>query len=601
MNKFDQYISVPQNYIAEEILIGILLIYPNIAKDIKLLVWIEIFFIESNKIIYSKLISNSYTNFIDLFYDLESRKVLKEIGGINKITSVMKKSQIFVSSNKLNNYLIEVIKIIKRHYSRRLIIQLGYNVIKLGNKIELDEKYIHKKILLYFNNIEGKIVKNELKDTISIKELVSNKLLNIKYQKAYFNQNELKDIIKSGFPNIDKIIKKLPKGNLIIIAGRPSIGKTTFAINIAHNCFFNDRINLLIFSLEMSSSEIFHKFMSISSKIQINNELTKDNLRNKWHKISKICHKFIQNNMYVNEENNIDIEQLQSIAYNLKKKDDQIQLIVIDYLQLIEVNSQKHLTSNRSQEIGYITRKLKLLSQKLEIPIITISQLNRNIESRSDKEPMLSDLKESGCVGTTDSINVIVSTNQRLGTQVKSLTKYNKRIYLKSTHNNKSVNKEKFFVLAKTKSISISNKYLFKLVKKIRSLKLTFSHKNLNKNTWVTVNQISQYIKTNTFPMKTSLERKYIQKIKFTSYLKSYDVSKYNYPNIICKMNLIHNSIEQDADIIIILYEMQHLKYDQETIAKKIIDLKISKNRNGQTGYCKLLFEPHANTFKDLD
>ena len=320
MNKFHQYRSIPQNYIAEEILIGILLIYPKIIKEIKFFVWKDIFFIESNQIIYSKLINNSYTNFISIFYDLESEKILKQVGGTNKITSIMKKSQIFISSSTINNYLEQIIKILKRHYSKRLIIQLGYNIIKIGNTINLNETYLHKKILTYFNNIENKIIGNRAENIINIKDLISNQLLSIKFQKTYFNQNQRNNIIQSGFSELDRIIKGLPKGNLIIIAGRPSAGKTSLAVNIAYNCFFNEKVNLLIFSLEMSSQEIFQKFISISSEITIDTDLSKNIIENKWKRISKICHKLVKNNIYINEKNDINIDQLQSIAYNLKKK-----------------------------------------------------------------------------------------------------------------------------------------------------------------------------------------------------------------------------------------------------------------------------------------
>lgn len=320
MHNFHQYKSIPQNYIAEEILIGILLIYPQNIREIKLFVWKDIFFIESHQIIYSKLTNRNYDTFIRIIYDLHSEGILKELGGIKRITTIMKKSQAFICSNRINNYLEQIIKIIKQHYSQRLTIQLGYNIIKLGSTANLNEFYLQNKILLYFSNIENKITNKNTQDLMNMKDLVSDQLLNIKYQKTYLNSSLIENVVKSGFLELDNIIEGLPKGNLIILAGRPSIGKTSLAINIAYNCFFNEKVNLLIFSLEMSSKEIFHKFISIGSEIQINRDLKKNIIQEQWNKVSKICHKLIENNIYVNEENNIDIGQIELIAHNLKKK-----------------------------------------------------------------------------------------------------------------------------------------------------------------------------------------------------------------------------------------------------------------------------------------
>lgn len=320
MNDFRKYRSLPQNYVAEEVLLGILLIYPSIIKEIKNLVWKEIFFIESNQIIYSKLVNNNRTNFVSIFYELESEAILEPSGGIRKITNIMKKSQIFICSRKLDNYLEQIIKIVKNHYFKRLIIQLGYNIVRVGNTINIDEKYLYVKILSYFNKMEDSKRKNKTEHITSIRDLISDELLNIKYQKTYYKRELKNNIVQSGFSQIDNIIKGLPQGNLIIIAGRPSIGKTSLAINIAYHCFFYDKINLIIFSLEMSSDEIFQKFMSISSKVKTNIDLTQNVINEKWNRISKIYNEFINNNIYINEENNIDIDEIHALAYHLKKK-----------------------------------------------------------------------------------------------------------------------------------------------------------------------------------------------------------------------------------------------------------------------------------------
>ena len=213
---------------------------------------------------------------------------------------------------------------------------------------------------------------------------------------------------------------------------------------------------------------------------------------------------------------------------------------------------------------------------------------------------MLSDLKESGCISVKNNINII-----NIKTQAISLTENNAVKYIDYIYNKKNTqhNNQQVLSLPKQRNlVSIKNKYLFNIIKTLGSLKITFNHKSLNKNTWITTSQIGQNIKTNIFINKKKylVQQKYTKEIIFTSYSRSYDINKHNYYNIICEMNIIHNSIEQDADIIIILYEMQNTKYNYSNSTERIIDLKISKNRNGQTGYCQLLFEPNTNIFKNV-
>lgn len=322
MNKLYKHKFLPQNYIAEETLIGIILIYPNILNTIKNIIDAEYFFLERNKILYLNLINTTDTceqNIIKLIYTLESQKLLYHVGGIKKITQMMKQGQIFICSYKVYNYIEHLIKLLQNSYLRRLIIQFGYNLIKTGNIDSIDNKQIYKKTTSYISYIEKQITRNSTKQILNIKDLVSQKLIKIKHQTTYSNKQATNVNIKSGFTILDEIIYGLPTSNLIIIAGRPSIGKTSLAINIAYNTFFNQKINLLIFSLEMTSDEIFNKFLCIGSQININTETIKNLDTEQWSKINKICSKLLLNNIYINDHSNIDIQNIENTAKSVKK------------------------------------------------------------------------------------------------------------------------------------------------------------------------------------------------------------------------------------------------------------------------------------------
>nr|QVQ56825.1 Replication helicase subunit [Erythrocystis saccata] len=595
MHNFYRYKFIPQNYIAEEVLLGIILIYPKIIHKIKSQINREIFFIEKNKILYSQIINTVNTkdnNIIQLLYKVEYINKESKINSIYRMIQLMKKSKIFISSYKTNKYLENIIHILNIIYVKRLIIQLGYNTIKLGHLINIKNQYLCTKLSYYIQNIEKEIKDNKKNHIGNIKEFISQEILGSKYINKDNRYDRKPITINSGILSLDKLIKCLPAGNLITIAGRPSIGKTSLSINIAYNCFLKKNISLLIFSLEMTSKQIFNKFIKISSNNKINN-ITKEyieSINNKnWEKLSKICHILIKQNIYINEESKLNIDQIEFIASNLKRNQF-IRLIIIDYLQLIEININKKINNNRSQEIGYITRRLKLLAQYLKIPIILISQLNRNIENRQQKEPLLSDLKESGCIISDQNINI----NKR-SLNIANIEKnhiYLKKIIKKRLYVSNKILKNK------TSMISILNKKNFKYFIKEKNIVLTYNHKYLHKVNWVKSKQI---LKINQIFNNMNLIKlkKYIQHINFNKEFYTYDINKYNYFIFFINQTILHNSIEQDSDIIIILYEINDMKYHNQTKENKIIDLKVSKNRNGNTGYCKLNFEPYSNIFTD--
>nr|YP_009396685.1 Replication helicase subunit [Vertebrata australis]ARW65871.1 Replication helicase subunit [Vertebrata australis] len=595
MHNFYRYKFIPQNYLAEETLIGIILIYPQITHKIINLAEDNIFFIEANKIIYlqiTQIIKKKKNTIIGLFHILKSENLLKKIGGVKRLIKLMQQSQIFISSYKTNYYVEDLITLLNKNYFRRLIIQLGYNMVKIGHIINIDKNYVYEKILSYIKNIEQQVMYHKIDKVTNVKDIISSKLLEIKYKTINNkNTNTIKKV-KSGFLELDKIIQGLPIGNLIIIAGRPAVGKTSLTINIAYYCFYIEKISLLIFSLEMSLNEIFNKFILINSETNPERQSIKKLRDEHWNKISQICHGLLKQNIYINEEINLNVTQIEYISQNLKKYKS-IELIIIDYLQLIEISTDNQKIYNRSQELGYITRRLKLLAQKLKIPIIVISQLNRNIENRNDKEPILSDLKESGCILYEH--NIIISSKYLKRTNVKNITRYNKLV------NKKTENYVIHFFNQIINKIQVLNKYIFLHIIKEHFIGLTFNHKFLNKNSWVKSSQLSQTTLINANTQNSKINKQtYLQNINFRKYNKIYDIYAKNYFSLIIEGIVIHNSIEQDADIIIILYEMNKEKYNTN-ITDKIIDLKVSKNRNGKTGYCKLKFKLNSNTFQDIE
>nr|YP_010850509.1 Replication helicase subunit [Lophurella caespitosa]WGH13110.1 Replication helicase subunit [Lophurella caespitosa] len=604
MSKLSKYKFIPQNYLAEEILLGIIFIYPNIFDSIKSIIKKEYFFLERNQIIYLQLNNidkKNQNNTYKILYKLQHNNLLLKIGGIERISKMMKQSQIFISSSKINYYTENLVRNLKYNYIKRLIIQFGYNIIKIAYIENLNNNSVYTKILSYIYLIEKQINQDTSNTILNIKDLVAKKLLELKYQHInLFNQTK-NTTTKSGFFEIDNIIPNLPKGNLIIIAGRPSIGKTSFAINIAYNVFFYQKISVLIFSLEMSNYEVFNKIISIASQININPQNIAQLTTQEWNKISNICNILLDQNIYINDKSNIGINYINQIAKNLKKKTEHLNLIIIDYLQLIEFYKNKEKKYSRSQEIGYITRKLKLLAQFLKLPIIIISQLNRNIEIRSNKEPLLSDLKESGCIKYKDNINIKSEYSQEINIyNIRKKVTNRKILILNNKKKDRTINIKYHKRVDRTiSSIKLSTQYIFQCINNKKILLLTHNHQHLSQYYWVETNEIL-LLTTISITKNNIVYKEYINTVFFQIYSKSYDLNQNQYFNIISQRIITHNSIEQDADIIFILYETEETKHSINLEHKKTINLKICKNRNGSTGLCKLYFIPKISTFKDI-
>nr|QCI05098.1 replication helicase subunit [Centroceras clavulatum] len=414
MDSLNISLTPPQNYLAEEILLGSILINPFIFSKIVNTLKIEAFFLECHQLIYINLLKiyhSNKLNSIELLYSLSENDNLEKIGGVNKIIDLMKQSQVFIYSNNTNLYLDELIKIINQNYAKRLMIQYGHNIIQLAYIKKLHGNSLYNKASHYLNITVEKMPKNYINN---LEEIIGNVIFEIHNKKQnIFNYNAQHKIkIKSGFKEIDKLTYGLPNGDLIILAARPSMGKTSLAINIANNILKKSEYSICIFSLEMSSKQILHKFISIASRIS-QKQLANYSLNNyQWNIIKKICQKLLNSNLYIHDKTNISIDYIEYIAKIWKNSYKNTGLIIIDYLQLIQFDMLNNL--NRVQQLSYITRKLKMLAQYLNLPILTLSQLNRSIELRVNKEPILSDLKESGCINIYNTINIISNNNYNL-------------------------------------------------------------------------------------------------------------------------------------------------------------------------------------------
>ncbi len=375
--------EIPNNIEAEEAVLGSILINQETIYGVSELLDIEDFYRKSHRTIFKVMLDLNTTkkaiDIITLTDYLTHISKLEEVGGIAFITSLANKVP---STANLKHY----INIVKEKSMLRNIINIAEHMesmsydneqldtpeVILDKTEQMISRLTKKMIVTKVDNIQGQT----LKAYMDIENIINHK-------------DELLGL-ETGLYDLDNFLQGLKNSDFMILAARPSMGKTAFALNIASYLSIKKDTPVAFFSLEMSSNQLIHRIFSSYGLIPLFN-LKSGNLDDAHtQKLIKVSNKLSQSKLILNDEIS-NLMSLRSIARKLKREND-IKLIIIDYLQLLEGTRRE----NRNLEISEISRSLKILAKELDIPIIALSQLSRSVESRQVKKPMLSDLRESG-------------------------------------------------------------------------------------------------------------------------------------------------------------------------------------------------------------
>ena len=567
---------LPYNLLAEKLVLGSILTIPEAILVVSEKLPIEAFYLATHQIIYKALLilyaEGKTIDYINLITWIQDNGFLLKIGGANILLDLL--SQI----NRVTN-LDEYIALIYEKYLRRSLIKLGEEIIEDGYLTEIPLETIFTKIeqnffLLSENKSKQHLISVEQGLQQIVKEIEEGlRVPRLPGLKTTFIEF---DIITQGFQNSD----------LIIIAGRPSMGKTAFAFNLAKNVAQNHDTGVIFFSLEMTRQQLLYRLLA--SEVEITNtRLRASRIKEtEWLKINSKVRDLAKLKLFIDDTPDLSVGEikLKIKTINLELS-EHISLIVIDYLQLLEGAEQN---SNRVQELSKITRALKKLARDLNIPIIVLSQLSRNVESRVNKRPILADLRESGC------INLFFEKYRPKISKKKSIFCWT----------GKCITEQKILNIKLT-----GQKPIYKLESNLSwSLLITSNHKILTNTGW---KKIDQLIKKNFISAKLLLGirsltsfNKYditwekVNKISYHKLALVYDLQVSNYSNYLTNHLIIHNSIEQDADVVIMLYREEY--YNKETVDKNMIELIIAKHRNGPIGSTKLIFDPKYLRFFNL-
>lgn len=411
--KYSNETPLPNNFLAEQAILNILLTNSFLVSKVSTKLKPETFYFEPHRILYEIFCTldeeQIRVNPTNVITRLQDQALLKKIGGIECVVSVVDR---FENFSDLDHYITQV----NEKYLRRLIIQFGKQSIVDGYETS-------EKIEAILNRLEQSFLGLN-QENLSQKVYTAAEILDDVYLEMKSKiENKSNSGYRSSFPDLDSVVQGFQKSDLIIIAGRPSMGKTAFALNLAKNIMIKYKIPLIIFTLEMSRQQIMYRFLSSASQLNANRLKSGKMTLQEWKNLSGSMKDLADLPLFIDDNPNLTVSDIRLTLRKIIAQKKKEGLVVIDYLQLMKIGS--HL-ENRVQEISHITRNLKILAKEFEIPILLLSQLSRNVESRINKRPMLSDLRESGSIEQDADIVIMLYRDDYYSEtkQIDSLTEF---------------------------------------------------------------------------------------------------------------------------------------------------------------------------------
>lgn len=372
----------PQNVDAEESILGGILLDPQAIGRVADLLRPEAFYINSHREIYKAVLAlHTQSKPVDLMsvttwlYDHE---LLDKVGGQSKLAELVDRT---VSAVNVDRYALLVMD----KYLRRQLIHAGNDIVQLGYETSIELETV-------LDQAEQKIFSLTQKRPQQGLVPISETLIQTFQEIETRQEGAAIPGIASEFYDLDAMTGGFQRSDLIIVAGRPSMGKTSFAVGIARN--IAEKFPVAIFSLEMSKEQLVQRLLASEAGIESNYLRTGRISQTQWGDLSRALGTLSELPMYIDDTANQTVMQMRAQVRRLQaEQPGPLGLVLIDYLQLMEGSGD-----NRVQELSKITRSLKGLARELNVPVIALSQLSRGVEARTNKRPMMSDLRESGAI-----------------------------------------------------------------------------------------------------------------------------------------------------------------------------------------------------------
>ena len=385
------YKIMPHNIEAEQAVLGCILIDVQAQADILGMMKEEDFYSQAHRDIFSSMLKiyqkSIPVDFVTILDGLEKDKILDKVGGIEYITTL---TNTVPSAVNFKHYC----DIVKADSTRRKLIESGQRIIEDAYESEDKDKslqFAEKEIFDIAEKQERSALEHVGKPNGAIKHVID------KFDAIAKDPTALKGI-PTGFKEFDRVTNGLQNSDLILLAARPGVGKTSFAMNVIVHAATELGKKCAVFSLEMSKEQLIQRAICSLAKVSMAKALNGSMDGEEWKRIWAATKKLEQSGLYVDDSSLTTPADILTKCRRLKAKED-VDLIMIDYIQLMSSGSNKR-EMNRQNEVSDISRNLKIAAKELNVPIIVLSQLSRSVESRAENghRPMLSDLRDSGAI-----------------------------------------------------------------------------------------------------------------------------------------------------------------------------------------------------------
>nr|ALL97279.1 replication helicase subunit [Pyropia endiviifolia] len=550
----------------------------------------DFFYFTSNALLYRSALENiNHIKKISIekfLANLRTKNIIKNLDELNEVISLIEQAP-------LSDVIDEYSSVVVDNYIKRLLLLYSDSLCLISCS---KGRIMQSSITSFISQLAKAYEILENRDTQTLATILADVLVHLDTTKKI----SINSSVLSGFTELDFITQGFQKSDLIILAGRPAMGKTAFAINVIRYIINQEQAFVILFSLEMSTEQLLRRILSQECRLNGQKIQSGQLTNNEWQYVIKKSKALANLNLYIDDSAKISTDTIKTKVKFFKLQGKNIELIIIDYLQLLQNGTQ---SDNRSQELSFITRSLKILAKDLGLPILVLSQLNRNLETRSDKRPLLSDLRESGCVSKFNYLQIPL----RSGPQILFNFHYNNIEVISFLQQRLSL-----FINSKANIFKTGKKPIYKIVTQSgKYIKLTSNHKILTEQGWKRCDEINphdmlaiqasilQGEKTvfNSSP-SLSLIFESLKHIYIVSLQIVFDLDCEFLYNFVANNFILHNSIEQDADLVIMLYRESY--YTKEAEERDLTEIIIAKHRNGPVGTFQLKFDAHLANFSNM-
>lgn len=377
----------PHSIEAERAVLGAILLNKDAFDAVSSIVKAEDFYSDNHRVIYEALVSivgkNQRADYVLLSEELKKSQKLEAVGGILYLTNL--------TTDIVDAYNVEDhAKIVRDKAHLRKLIHVANAVESMAYREEEETEDIvnraEQMVLDVSGTTKGESSFSAMRDVVY--ETI-DRINELQRHKGILTG------VSTGFKDLDNLTSGLQKSDLILVAARPSMGKTAFTLNIAQNVAMRSKKNVAFFSLEMSKTQLVARVLAAVAGINSgrirNGQLSQED----WGKAINALNDLAEAPLYIDDTSGLTPQLMKKKLRRLIQEHGELGLVVVDYIQLME-NGGKKTADNRQQEVSAISRQLKIMAREFNVPLIALSQLSRGVESRADKTPMLSDLRESG-------------------------------------------------------------------------------------------------------------------------------------------------------------------------------------------------------------